>query len=108
MRFPFRAQRVEIAEPPNAVGNLVLLASRRTLDIPPERLGRPFDFLPDADLHWAVVQRNHAWNNRFAPEPHLGDVFTDDRNAVDVMSERVNLVARRAIHRNAGLEAAGW
>jgi spermidine synthase len=97
-----------LAEPPNMLGNLVLLASARPLTFPDERLERPFDHLAEPYMHWCAVQRNHAWNNRFVPEVEDAVLFTDDRNQVDIMAERINLAARRALHDNASLHGTAW
>ena len=56
------------AEPPDALGNVVLLAGNRDLEFAEERLERPFDFLADPEKHWTVVQKNHAWLNRYRPD----------------------------------------
>jgi spermidine synthase len=86
------------AEPPDALGNVVLLAGNRDLEFPEERLERPFDFLADPQAHWTVVQKNHAWLNRFQPDKAGAMLLTDDRNPVDLWAERINLVARRKLH----------
>jgi len=85
------------AEPPDALGNVVLLASDRPLEFPEDWLGRPFDFLADEYAHWAVVQRNHAWDNRYAPGTAQARMLTDDCNPSDLWSERINLAVRRQL-----------
>jgi hypothetical protein len=89
-----------LAEPRDAFGNLVLVASNRELDLPEAALGRPSEFLDDHYWHWAVVTRNHAWDNRFDPAPEGGVVLTDDLNPVDLWAEDINLEARRRLHRD--------
>jgi len=106
-RFP-HVVALPTAEPPNAVGNVLLLASDRPLEFPDDRLGIPYDYLQEPEVHWVVVQMNHAWENRFEPDPRLGRLFTDDRNPVDVMSERVNRAARRRLHDNPSLAGVSW
>jgi spermidine synthase len=103
-----RVVALPIAEPPNALGNLVLLASERVLELDEEKLGRPFDYLSDPDAHRAVVQRNHAWDNRFAPDAYGKTFFTDDLNPVDVLAERINLEARRRLHAHRSLRDLAW
>lgn len=80
-----------IAEPPDQLGNLVLLASDRDLvlysDLP----------LPD-DRFGAEYDRAHAWDNRFTIDTTGVLRFTDDLNPIGVWSERVNLVSRRQFH----------
>ena len=96
------------AEPPSELGNLILLASARPIDFPEDRLDRPFELLSQPYRHWCSVQRNHAWDNRFVPESGGVRPFTDDRNPVDVMAERINLAARRSLHAKAELRGAAW
>ena len=87
-----------IAEPPDRLGNVVLLASDREMQISLEALGNPVDFVVDPYLHWVVVLRNHAWSNRFPLGRRDGQVITDDLSPVDVWADRINLVARRELH----------
>lgn len=96
------------AEPPNALGNVILFAAHRPLEFDENRLGRPFNFLSDDFLHWCCVQRNHAWNNRYLPATEHAVLLTDDLNPVDIMAERINLEARRSLHANAALTGAAW
>jgi spermidine synthase len=80
-----------IAEPPDQLGNLVLLASNRPLELKRE-LPPPLDrFSPEYD-------QNHAWDNRFQVPDSGFFVLTDEHNPVDVWAERINLVARRQLH----------
>lgn len=101
-------------EPPDALGNVVLLASTRPLEFDDMRLDHPRNFLHDPYLHWSVVQQNHAWDNRFDPAVRFADrwertaLFTDDRSAVDLLSERVNREARKRLHAEPGLGDAAW
>jgi hypothetical protein len=86
-------------EPPDALGNVVLVGSRRPLEFDEvARLPRPFDFLDRPHQHWWSVQITHAWDNRFEPGIR-GKPFTDDRNPLDIRAERVNRLARRDLHR---------
>ena len=82
-----------IAEPPDQLGNVVLMASNRAPEIPPERLGDPVLTLSDEQEHWRVLQRRHAWDNRFTPAG--GRVLTDDWNPADLCGEEINLASRR-------------
>jgi predicted membrane-bound spermidine synthase len=82
-----------MAEPPDRIGNLILLAADRDLEALPEPGGNP-----DLDPEWrfgpgyAIL---HAWDNRFAPKTDGLPVLTDDLNRVDLLSARTMLVARR-------------
>jgi predicted membrane-bound spermidine synthase len=88
-----------IVEPPDRLGNLVLLASDRALAIPDSALGDPVQALVDPYEHWKVVLRNHAWDNRFEPAASpLAPVLTDERNRVDLWAEEINRAARRELH----------
>jgi len=79
-----------IPEPPNTLGNVVILAAHRPLELRRE-LDRPYSrFSEEYDM-------NHAWDNRFRPDTENALVFTDDRSPVDLWGERINLVDRRHI-----------
>ncbi len=100
-----------IAEPPDRLGNLVLLAGDREMAISDEALGSPVDHLADEYQHWRSLVRNHAWDNRFEPPAEGALVLTDDRNPVDLWSEEINRAARLDLHRSFGRGAAtgfGW
>jgi spermidine synthase len=98
-------------EPPNALGNTVMIATDRSgVDFPEQRLERPYDVLHaegDGWHHWATVQRNHAWDNRFVPDSS-GTVLTDDLNPVDLWAEEINREARGDLHRFFGAKAPSW
>jgi len=81
------------AEPPNQLGNVILLASDRDLAVTPEQLGDPVAALENEDEHFRVVSRHHGWENQY--RPRNGVVLTDDWNPVDLRAEEINLVARR-------------
>jgi hypothetical protein len=91
-----------IAEPENAFGNMILLASDRPLDFNEDVLGNPYDYIDDPYWHWVVVERNHAWANRFEPELRGAPVLTDDRNPVDLWSEAANHKGRKLLHQERG------
>jgi spermidine synthase len=80
-----------IAEPPDQYGNLILLASRRELEI-------VHDIPPTPDRFSAIYDKNHAWDNRFEPGAEGAQILTDDLNPVDVWSERINLASRATLH----------
>lgn len=83
-------------EPPNQVGNVVLLASPGKLV--PKREPQRNETL---DPEWRFgpgYQIVHAWDNRFTPNIKGVDVITDDLNGVDLRSEAINLEARRNLH----------
>jgi spermidine synthase len=82
-------------EPPNRLGNVVLMASNRALELDPDVLGDPVGTLTDDDEHFRVVTRHHAWENQFVPR--FGRVLTDDWNPVDLRAEEINLAARRLL-----------
>lgn len=80
-----------IAEPPDRLGNLIMLASQRELELAHEIPATP-------DRYSFLYDTNHAWDNRFAPETRGAPVLTDDLNPVDIWSERINRVARQGLH----------
>jgi len=86
-------------EPPVALGNVVLMASRRALEFP-EDLPLPESRFSDA------YHRLHAWDNRFIPRP--GRVLTDDLNPADVWAEHINHEARRQLHEYFGSAVESW
>jgi spermidine synthase len=88
-------QALPLAEPPDQLDNLVLLASDRPLELDDEPPVPRDRFSADYD-------RAHAWDNRFRPDLSDIPVITDDRNQVDLWSERINLVARRQMHERIG------
>jgi spermidine synthase len=83
------------AEPPDQLGNVVLMASDGPLELELDRLGDPVATLADEDEHFGVLSRRHAWDNRYRPD--RGRVLTDDWNPVDLRAEEINLAARRAL-----------
>ena len=98
-----------IAEPPDKVGNVVLLASDRPLELRDDQVGDPVASLSDEYEHWRVLQRAHGWQNQFTPH-HLDrlPIFTDDLNPVDVWAESVNRAARRELHEFFGPGIQSW
>jgi spermidine synthase len=100
------------SEPPNVLGNMVLIATDRDrVEFAEDRLEQPYAVLLRQGagwLHWATVQRNHAWNNRFEPAAERAVVLTDDLNPVDLWAEEINLVARRELHKFFGDKAPTW
>jgi spermidine synthase len=89
-----------IAEPPDQLGNLILMASQRELELATE-------IPPTHDRFSTVYDKNHAWDNRFEPPRHDAPVLTDDLNPVDLWSDRINLAARRDLHDRFG-GGLGW
>ncbi|MCM2272861.1 MAG: fused MFS/spermidine synthase [candidate division Zixibacteria bacterium] len=80
-----------IAEPPDQLGNLVIIASDRPLELRGDLPQPEYRISPQYD-------RVHAWDNRFQPDTADILVLTDELNPIDVWSERVNLVSRRELH----------
>ncbi|HMB70297.1 MAG TPA: fused MFS/spermidine synthase, partial [bacterium] len=96
-------------EPPDALGNVILAAwnGERPFD-EYEKLPRPFELLAEPHRHWWAVQLSHAWDNRFTPEIAGVAPLTDDRNPLDLWSERINLEARRELHDYFGTPGTSW
>ncbi len=90
-----------MAEPPDQIGNLTLLASNEDLEIKREPP------VP-TDRFSAEYNRAHAWDNRFEIDPTGERVITDDRNPVDLWAERINLANRKVLHEYFGSRGIGW
>jgi len=90
-----------IVEPPNAIGNLIIMASDRDLELPFE-LPRPVGRFS------AEYDRAHAWDNRFVPDTAGVPVLTDDLNPIDIWAERVNREARKNLHAFFNEEGVTW
>ncbi|MBI4721359.1 MAG: fused MFS/spermidine synthase [Chitinivibrionia bacterium] len=91
-----------IAEPPNQLGNVILLASDRELELADE---------PPVprDRFSAEYDRAHAWDNRFEADVSGGaPVRTDEYNPVDIWAERINLVSRTILHEYFGSHGMAW
>jgi spermidine synthase len=92
-----------IAEPPDQIGNLVLLASDRPIEL-------------DADHEPPVPASRmrqeyhefHAWENRFDADTAGVPVLTDDFNPVALWAERINRVARAHLHDYFGSHGLSW
>jgi len=90
-----------IAEPPDKLGNIVILASDRELKLTHE-LARPSDrFGPEYD-------RAHAWDNQFKVDTSGVTILTDDLNPMDVWSERTNLILRKDLHKAFAKRQIAW
>jgi len=88
-----------VNEDASQLTNIIMLASDRPFD-----LGLPLSGETHED-----EAREHAWANRFRPEP--GVVLTDDLTPVDVWSESLNAQSRAALHagfRAGGREGVNW
>jgi len=79
-----------IAEPPDQLGNVILLASKGPLEIPGD-LPVPFDRFT------AEYDRFHAWENRFAPDTNGVPVLTDANNPLDRMVEAISVRERKQV-----------
>jgi len=90
-----------LAEPPDRLGNLILLAANRKLEL-------LWDLPPTLDRFSEDYHRNHAWDNRFAPDIRSAPVLSDDLNPVDLWSERINLAARKELHDYFKGEGVSW
>jgi len=109
LRSSFRTvYALPTSEPPNTLGNVILVGANRELEIPDEKLPNPVVYLPYPDAHFAVVQLNHAWDNRFEPETQGARVVTDELNPVGVWAERINRAGRSDLHRYWRHAGLGW
>ncbi|MGH8015858.1 MAG: fused MFS/spermidine synthase, partial [Candidatus Zixiibacteriota bacterium] len=90
-----------MAEPPDQLGNIIILASDRNLELK-EEPPTPFDRF-SAEYH-----RAHAWDNRFIVDTIGIQILTDERNPVDIWAERANLAARKELHEKFSETGIGW
>lgn len=81
-----------IVEPPNSLGNVIIIASKRKL-VPFEEPSIPLTRFS------AEYNRFHAWENRFEPAPTPSLLLTDDLNPIDVWAEGINLANRKRLHK---------
>jgi spermidine synthase len=95
------------SEPPNAVGTILLLATRQPLTFKDDDLPDPTTFFQNPDALW-VVQQTHAWLNRFEPRPEDAPVLTDDRSRIEVWSDRLNRAERAELHGFFGPYGGSW
>jgi spermidine synthase len=94
-----------MAEPPNTIGNVVILASDEAFTLArelPRHYHDPFYRFSDQ------YHRNHAWDNQFIPPTEGVQIITDDLNPVDLWSEDVNFVARKNLHSYFEKNKLGW
>ena len=95
-------------EPPNTLGNLVVVAGDRPLTLADDALPRPEENLEDPYAHWLAVQMNHAWDNRFHPETTGAPVLTDDRNPIELWYGAVHVASRADLIAVFGDDALLW
>lgn len=79
-----------IAEPPNTLGDVVLFAANKNLQVPDEWIPHPGDFLYDDYLHWYTLQKFHAWYNRFQPDERGATILSADKSTMGLESDKVN------------------
>jgi spermidine synthase len=92
-----------VAEPPDAIGNLILMAADRSIDL---------DAAHEPEIPASRMRQEyhafHAWNNRFEPDTAGAPVLTDDLNPVALWAERINRVARANLHQYFGARGQSW
>lgn len=99
-QFP-HVRALPIAEPPYEVGNVVLFASERPIEL-------PYELPSPEDRFSAEYNRVHAWDNRFEPDTRDVPVLTDDRNPVDLWAETIHLTVRKKLSEYFGWEGVYW
>jgi len=95
-----------MAEPPNRLGNLILLASNKPL-LPLREPERNETLDPD----WRYgpgYAKVHAWDNQFEPDTRNFIPLTDNLNPVDLRAEEINMIARGELHQYFGAEGKSW
>jgi len=106
-RFP-HVLALPTSEPQDALGTIVLLASREPVPFTDDDLPDPTTFFQNPDALWVAQQQMHAWLNRYAPEPADAPVLTDDRNPAELWGDRVNRASRAELHRFFGPDGGSW
>jgi spermidine synthase len=106
-RFP-HVIALPTSEPPNAVGTILLMATRQPIALSDDDLPDPTQFFQNPDALWVVQQQTHAWLNRFEPGPKSAPVLTDDRSMIEVWSDRLNLAERAELHGFFGPNGGSW
>jgi spermidine synthase len=96
------------SEPPNAVGTILLMATRQPIALSDEQLPDPTRYFLNPDQLWVVQQQTHAWLNRFEPKPANARVLTDDKSLIEVWSDRLNLAERAELHQFFGPNGGSW
>jgi hypothetical protein len=77
-----------IAEPPDQLGDVILLASKSALEI-------PADVPPPVDRFTADYDRFHAWENRFVPDTRGARILTDGGKPLCRMGKRIKVMERK-------------
>jgi spermidine synthase len=90
-----------LAEPPNELGNVILFASDKSLELTEEPPSPEWRISAEYD-------RAHAWDNRFKPDIDGAPILTDDLNPVDLWAEEINMLARIKLHEYFGREGVSW
>lgn len=94
-----------LAEPPNKLGNVILVAADYQLELKRE-LERHYS---DPEYRFGPkYQRVHAWDNHFVADIRNALVLTDDLNPVDIWAERINYVARQDLHNYFAKTPLSW
>ncbi|MCB9503786.1 MAG: fused MFS/spermidine synthase [Deferribacteres bacterium] len=94
-----------VAEPPDALGNLILLATESNAALVTALEGNNRSIRQKFQENYAQV---HAWDNRFFPEINDVPTITDDFNPIELWSESVNYAARKDLHRFFGSAKLSW
>jgi spermidine synthase len=94
-----------ISEPPNTLGNVILVASDRPIELSGE-LDR--DYWHPGYRFSSNYEKNHAWDNKFIPGVKDAELLTDDLNPVEIWSERINLEAKKDLHEILGDVSFLW
>ena len=96
------------SEPQNALGTVLLLASRDPVPFTDDQLPDPTTFFQNPEALWVVQQQLHAWLNRYEPESASAPVLSDDRGMTEVWADRVNRAARAELHEFFGPHGGSW
>jgi len=89
----------------NKLGNIILLASNREWQLSDAASWRHVNAGYELGPNY---YKNLAWQNRFTPDTRNVPVLTDNLNPVDLWSERINLEARKVLHRYFEESGVSW
>jgi spermidine synthase len=83
-------------EPPNRLGNVVILASQKKIE--PLREPERNDIFDPNWRYGPGYQKVHAWDNHFTTSTANIEPLTDDLNPIEIRAEEIKFVARRDLH----------
>jgi spermidine synthase len=90
-----------LAEPPDQLGNMIILASDKEMTLKRQLPPVYYRFTPACEL-------SHAWDNSFVFDTAGVRVLTDDLNPTDLWAERLNYASRQELHHANAKGQVAW